>query len=67
MKILIINASPRSKGLISQMLDIMSREAASQGAEIETVVVNNLLIHPCTGCMNCRSTNFCTLPEDDAQ
>lgn len=67
MKILIINASPRSKGLISQMLDIMSREAASQGAEIETVVVNNLLIHPCTGCMNCRNTNFCTLPEDDAQ
>ncbi len=67
MKILIINASPRSQGLISQMLNLFAVEAESKGAEVETVVVNRLLIRPCIGCMNCRSKNFCRLPEDDAQ
>lgn len=67
MKILVINASPRSKGLISQMLNILSQEAISHGAEVEQVIVNRLLIRPCLGCMNCRSKNFCCLPEDDAQ
>lgn len=66
MKILVINASPRSTGLVSQMLNIMSQEAESKGAEVETIVVNKLLIRPCTGCMNCRTHNFCSLPEDDA-
>lgn len=66
MKILVINASPRSKGLISQMLDIMSQEAESQGTEVETVTINALQVRPCQGCMTCRSTNVCQLPEDDA-
>ena len=66
MKILIINGSPKSTGLISQMLQIMSQEAELRGAEVETVVVDRLLIKPCVGCMTCRSKNFCQLPEDDA-
>ena len=67
MKILIINASPRNKGLISQMLAIMAEEAEQHQAEVETIIVNDLLIHPCSGCMNCRSSNRCRLPEDGAQ
>ncbi|MBO5250718.1 MAG: flavodoxin family protein [Bacteroidaceae bacterium] len=67
MKILIINASPRSKGLISQMLNIMSEEAQLHHADVDQVIVNRLLIRPCIGCMNCRSRNYCSLPEDDAQ
>ena len=66
MKILLINGSPRKTGLVSQMLQIMSLEAELQGAEVETIVVDRLLIRPCIGCMNCRSNNFCQLPEDDA-
>ena len=66
MKILLINGSPRKTGLVSQMLQIMSQEAELQGAEVETIVVDRLLIRPCIGCMNCRSKNFCHLPEDDA-
>ena len=66
MKILIINGSPKSTGSISQMLQIMSQEAELRGAEVETVVVDRLLIKPCVGCMTCRSKNFCQLPEDDA-
>ena len=67
MKILAINASPRRTGLVSQMLNIMLQEAETKGAEVEMVLVNQLKIHPCIGCMNCRNSNLCSLPEDDAQ
>lgn len=67
MKILIINASPRNKGLVSQMLDIMADEARLYQAQIEQIIVNDLHIHPCTGCMSCRNNHHCILPEDDTQ
>ncbi len=64
--LLIINGSPRLKGNISCMLDIIRQEAESCGWGTETVRVNDLKIQPCTGCMACRSTGKCRLPEDDA-
>ena len=67
MKILILNGSPRSNGNISSMLDIMRREAETSGHSTETIIVNTLDIHPCTGCMSCRKLGKCRLPEDDAQ
>lgn len=67
MKLLIINGSPRSKGLVSQMLNLMADEASSLGAEVEQINVNRMIIRPCLGCMNCRRTHVCHLPEDDAQ
>lgn len=67
MRILILNGSPRPKGLIHQMLDIMAGEARTQGAKVEEIQVSKLHIRPCTGCMSCRSSKACILPEDDAQ
>ncbi len=64
--LLIINGSPRRRGNISCMLDIMRQEAESCGWSTETVRVNDLKIQPCTGCMACRSTGKCYLPEVDA-
>ena len=46
MKILIINGSPRKKGLISQMLDIMRNEAESRGVQVQTVQ-SVTWSHPC--------------------
>ena len=43
MNILIINGSPRKKGLISQMLGIMQEEAASKGDQVQTVYTNDLI------------------------
>ena len=65
MNILIINGSPRCRGNIACMLDIMRKEAEDRGWSTETVHVNDLKIHPCTGCMACRNTGKCCLPEDD--
>ena len=67
MNILIINGSPRKKGLVSQMLDIMRCEAESRGDRVETVFTNDLNVKPCIGCMVCRSKNKCVLGEDDSQ
>ena len=66
MKILILNGSPRSQGLISQMLKQMAQEAEKCGAQVEWVTINRLLMRPCLGCMNCRSKHTCVLPQDDA-
>ncbi|MBR6250059.1 MAG: flavodoxin family protein [Bacteroidales bacterium] len=67
MNILIINGSPRRKGLISQMLDIMRQNAEQHGNNIDTICTNDLSIKPCIGCMVCRTKGSCVLGEDDSQ
>ena len=67
MNILIINGSPRKKGLISQMLDIMQQEVGQKGNRVEAVYTNDLNIKPCIGCMACRTKLKCSIAEDDSQ
>ena len=67
MKLLIINGSPRKKGLISQMLRIFHEQAIATGIEVTEVYANDLQIKPCMGCMACRSKRHCVLPEAAAQ
>ena len=67
MNILIINGSPRKKGLISQMLDIMREEAMLRGDKVQMVYTNDLSIKPCLGCMACRTKEKCVIGEDDSQ
>lgn len=66
MKILILNASPRKNGLIAQLLNEIQENLPKEDV-IENIYVNGLSIRPCIGCMKCRSTLACCLPEDDAQ
>ena len=66
-KLLIINASPRKKGNIAQMVAEMADEAKAHGVETEIVEVQHLHIKPCMACMQCRAKGFCVLPEDDSQ
>lgn len=44
----------------------MRQEAESRGLSTETVRVSDLNMQPCMGCMACRGTGKCCLPEDDA-
>ncbi len=67
MNILIINGSPRKKGLISQMLGIMRDEAEKRGDTVQMVYTNDLNIKPCIGCMLCRKNKKCAIAEDDSQ
>lgn len=66
MNILIINASPRRRGLIARMLGIMEEEAKACGHTVEQILVCKQDFRPCTGCMYCRTHDACCLPEDDA-
>ncbi|MDY4849878.1 MAG: NAD(P)H-dependent oxidoreductase, partial [Paludibacteraceae bacterium] len=51
MKLLIINGSPRKKGLISKMLRVFHEQAINSGIEVSEVYANDLQIKPCMGCM----------------
>lgn len=66
-KVVILNASPRKDGNISQMLNIIGDELFKNGTEVNIVDVCKLEFRPCIGCMKCRSTHDCVMPEDDAK
>jgi NAD(P)H-dependent FMN reductase len=70
MTILILNASPRKRGVTTSILRAIAEGAVVEGAvrehEIEWVDVNRLSIRPCTGCLKCRPDGECVLPRDDA-
>ena len=65
-RVLIINASPRRKGLIAQMLEEMQRTLQEAGKEVHLIRTADLQMRHCTGCMYCRSKHACCLPEDDS-
>lgn len=65
-RLLIINGSPRREGNIAAMLEIMAQEAECRGWSVEQVCIADLTVQPCTGCMACRNSGRCHLPEDDA-
>jgi len=65
MNVLIINASPRRKGITATVLSVLE-SAIDSGHEVETVRIHDLNIKPCMGCMKCRPDRLCILPRDDA-
>lgn len=65
MKILIINGSPQEKGTLAGLLHI-AQENLKEKNEVEWIDVVYLKFALCKGCMKCRATGSCILPEDDA-
>ena len=63
--ILFLNASPRPQGVSTSILRAMAEAFPSDGA-VEWVDVNDLIMKPCIGCMQCRPDKVCILPRDDA-
>ena len=66
MKALIINGSPRPQGIVAQALRSAADALRQTGAEIEWIDAYREEFRPCTGCMQCRTTNACPLPRDAA-
>jgi len=63
--VLIINASPRRKGITSTLLDEV-KTVINPTYQIDTVRIQDLEIRPCTGCLKCRPDKPGVLPKDDA-
>ena len=66
MKVLVINGSPRPAGIVAQALAAAEKAAADAGAEVARIDCYAVGVAPCTGCMRCRTTGRCLLPEDAA-
>lgn len=63
MTVLILNCSPRKRGVTTTILHAIAENAV---ASAEWLDVNDLAIRPCIGCLKCRPDKTCVLPYDDA-
>ncbi|HEX74033.1 MAG TPA: flavodoxin family protein [Dehalococcoidia bacterium] len=66
MKVIGIAGSPRRGGNTDLLLGEVLRGAASRGAEVKTIVLNDLNITPCQHCDACLEKGDCRI-EDDMQ
>lgn len=57
MKVIALNGSPRTNGNTHQCLEIMSKELASAGIELEIIQVGNEPIRGCVACYHCLNNN----------
>jgi NAD(P)H-dependent FMN reductase len=65
MKVLVINGSPRKKGVVSTLLRAVV-EGMNDRATVEWVDVYSLSVKLCAACMKCRPDGSCVMPEDGA-
>lgn len=66
MRVVGIAGSPRREGNTDLLLAEFLRGSASQGAEVETIILNDLNFIPCQHCDACLKKGECKYP-DDAQ
>ena len=66
MRVLGIAGSPRRGGNTDLLLAEIMKGAASRGAEVKTIILNDLKIAPCQHCDACLETGRCRV-EDDMQ
>jgi putative NADPH-quinone reductase len=69
MKVLFLYASPNRNGSTGSVLSACAQELEQRlGTDVswESVYLSDAHITPCTGCLSCRTTGSCVLPEDDA-
>ena len=66
MRVLGIAGSPRRGGNTDLLLGEVMRGAITNGAEVKTIVLNDLNIAPCQHCDECLETGRCVV-EDDMQ
>jgi len=64
LKVLGIVGSPRRGGNTDMLLAEVMRGAASKGAEVKTIILNNLNITPCQHCDACLEKGECKIKDD---
>ncbi|MDR2181778.1 MAG: flavodoxin family protein [Treponema sp.] len=66
MKVIAINGSPHREGNTAAVLAAMSGVLAGEGVETEILQVGEKLVHGCTGCRHCRTSegNRCVFNDD---
>ena len=64
MKVLGIAGSPRRSGNTDLLLDEVMKGAASKGAEVKTIILNDINIDPCQHCDTCLAKGKCKIQDD---
>jgi multimeric flavodoxin WrbA len=64
MRLLGIAGSPRRGGNTDRLLAEVIKGAAGRGAEVETIILNDLKIAPCQHCNACYETGECKYDDD---
>ena len=64
LKVLGISGSPRRGGNTDLLLDKVIRGATSKGAEVKTIILNQLKIAPCQHCDSCLEAGNCKVMDD---
>jgi len=64
LKVLGIAGSPRRDGNTDLLLAEVMKGAASRGAEVKTLILNNLKITPCQHCDACLEAGNCRIQDD---
>ncbi|HEX9971114.1 MAG TPA: flavodoxin family protein [bacterium] len=67
MRILTFNGSPRSNGNTSALLQEFVRGASESGANVETIIAQDVNLKYCTGCLKCNFIKQCAIQNDDWQ
>jgi len=62
--ILALVGSPREAGNCDTLVNRVLEGSGAAGASIEKVMIADLNIYPCRGCMECRPTGKCDLEDD---
>ena len=64
-KILVLNGSPREKGNTAALVKQLTIVAEEIGAEVESIRLHDLDIHPCDACDSCQGNgNGCVISDD---
>ena len=66
MKVIIINGSPRVKGLTAAILHSLEKKLNEGGAETEFFDLSRMKMSHCLGCCSCYKTGHCCI-QDDAE
>ena len=64
MRVLGIAGSPRRGGNTDLLLAEVMKGAASKGAEVRTIIINDLEISPCQHCDACFEAGVCKIKDD---
>ena len=64
MKIVIINGSPREKGLTASVLHHLEKNLTEQGADVEFYDLSALKMAQCRGCCACYTTGHCSMNDE---
>ena len=67
MKVLAINGSPHSDGVVAKGISIMIGELAKENIETEIIHAGNKKIQGCIACRKCIGTQQCAIPGDIVQ